>query len=422
MKSFLRCLSALSLVGLCSAQESNLLVNAQGALLPDSTVTLPVGAPAYTVPMDLAPSAAVYAALDASLPSGIYFYEVLDLELSGLNALPVADRMFDVVNDAGVMRMTRLSSDPSLPAVGRGVGGVGDSMPVFPFVSPAPYPNRPDLLCTQKVIVFELRPDGTNRIVRIAYFRVGDGQPGVVSGAVFHDTDRDGVRDANEPGIGGCVVKLVSNHPANPGQVVASTLSTVSGSYQFSNVASGDCSVVLELDTGVYQASTPLDVRLLNCGCGPQVVNFGKFTNTTQCEGRTQGFWRNNNGIAQIQAGDWWDELRDLNLVNAIGWSYNPSGSTCLWKLYMSGGNAYNMAYMLSVQLAAMQLNVLSGRASLNCRVQTELGSMTIGELIHAANTALGIDGFTPPGDPRRAHQQKLKNALDAANNNLNWL
>lgn len=408
--------------GAALADVPDLLVDAQGNLLPDVVIQLPIDSPVYNAPLDLSSSANVYAIVDASLPSGVYFYDVLDLNFQPLSPLPLGDRMFDVVNTGGVITMTRLSTEPSLPAVGVGLGGVGQSMPIFPFVSPAPYPGRPDLLCAKKVLLFELLPSGGFQIVRTTYLRVGDGQPGTVSGIVFHDTDHDGARDANELGIAGSTVKLVSNHPANPGQVVATTTTDNFGAYVFPNVVPGDCSVVLEIDAQVHQATTPLDVRLMNCGCGPQVVDFGKFTNELQCEGRTPGFWRSNSGVAQIQSGDWWDELRSLNLVNTIGWAYNPTGNVCLWKLFMAGCSSYNMAYRLSTELAAMKLNVLSGRVSLDCRVQTQCGEMTIAELLHAANSSLGHDGYTPPCDPDRVLQEKLKNALYKANNNLNWL
>jgi hypothetical protein len=41
---------------------------------------------------------------------------------------------------------------------------------------------------------------------------------------------------------------------------------------------------------------------------------------------------------------------------------------------------------------------------------------MTASNLIAAANAALIADGNTPAGDPNRASQELLKNALDAAN------
>jgi hypothetical protein len=422
MKTASACFSLLALCGVASAQDPN-LADVQGNLFPSSTVALPIDNPSYSLPMSVAPDGSIYAALDASLPSGVYYFQVLDLYLSNLSPLPLGDRMFQVTNNGlGALSIARLGATPGLPAVGAGLGGIGDSLPIFPFASPAPIPTRPDLLCTQKMILFELLPSGASQIVRIGYFRVGDGSPGSVSGVVFTDDDRDGERDSGEVGVPGCIVKLVSNNPANPGQVMATTTTNGLGEYLFSNVAVDDCSVVLELDTGIFQATTPLDVVLANCGCGSRVVDFGKVALETSCEGRTPGFWRNNNGVALINGGSFWDELRGLNLVNAQGVAFDPTGNTNQWRSYLQGANATNMAYMLSAHLAAMQLNVLSEGVDLGCQVQSAFGAVTIGDLLFMANDALGADGYTPVGDANRAYQEQLKNALDAANNNSNWL
>jgi hypothetical protein len=84
---------------------------------------------------------------------------------------------------------------------------------------------------------------------------------------------------------------------------------------------------------------------------------------------------------------------------------------------------ATNMAYMLSAQLAAMELNVEAGFVDGSAIVfSPELGFITIGDLMTAANSALGTDGLTLVGDPNRAAQEALKNALDAANNNTNFV
>ncbi len=75
---------------------------------------------------------------------------------------------------------------------------------------------------------------------------------------------------------------------------------------------------------------------------------------------------------------------------------------------------------MLSAQLASFQLNVLHGFYEATDIIATPgigSGSMTAQQLIDAANAALIVDGYTPNGDPNRAAQNSLKNALDAANN-----
>lgn len=143
---------------------------------------------------------------------------------------------------------------------------------------------------------------------------------------------------------------------------------------------------------------------------------------TVICIGRTPGFWQNNNGTALIVNNGFWDELAALNLANANGSAYNPTGSIPEWRNWLKNRNAVNMSYQLSAHLAAMQLNVLSGSVSGNCWIQTGSGPMNILALITTANEALGLDSFTPVGDPNRLTQEMLKNALDAANNNLNWL
>jgi hypothetical protein len=220
MNKFLIPLAAACLAGAASADTPN-FVDAQGNGFPVTVITLPVQGPSYTQDMWISPSPDVYAALDSTIPSGIYYFQLLDLDFNNLSELALGDRMFEVVNNAGALTVTRMGGTPDLPAPGAGAGGVGPSIPLFPFVSAPYYPNRPELLCAHKAIIFELLPDGSNRIVRSGFFRVGDGQLASISGIVFNDLDRDGARDAGEQGIAGRTVKLISNNPATAGQVVA---------------------------------------------------------------------------------------------------------------------------------------------------------------------------------------------------------
>jgi hypothetical protein len=94
------------------------------------------------------------------------------------------------------------------------------------------------------------------------------------------------------------------------------------------------------------------------------------------------------------------------------------------------------MANMLSVQLAAMKLNVLHGFVSgsalvfaganpTGCSVPVNVaGFISISDLIADANAQLGACG-TPCvvlSGPVRVCQEFDKNALDKANNNLNFV
>jgi hypothetical protein len=159
------------------------------------------------------------------------------------------------------------------------------------------------------------------------------------------------------------------------------------------------------------------------------------------CEGRTPGFWHNKNGLKLIKAsGDgadwtWLETLNDLCLVKANGddadFTVNKAGGDALSDYLVSGNNAVNMAQKLSQHVAAMQLNILNGFADEDCEVFTgesaecldgEPDTITIGELMDLATDALCDDNYTPSGDPNRDYQACLKNILDAANNNSNWV
>ena len=420
MRITLAPLVVLASAAIAVAQDPVVLGNAAGAPFAFGSVGFPIDPPIlYTNPMALAPDARIYATLDGSLPSGRYRFDVVDVNFVDISQLPAVDRVFICANQGnGTFAMARESTTPSLPGVGVGAVG-GDSMPLFPFNAPAEIPTRPDLKCVQKVLMYKLDDAGIATFVGFRHFRVGDGSPGSLSGVVFEDTNQNGLREATEGGTGGITVNLVSN---GSGQVVASAVTNAQGGYSFTGLGLDDCSVVVQLNTQLYVATTPTDVRLSACGCGAQVVDFGKFSLQLQCVGRTIGFWRNNNGIAIIQNGGFWDELALLNLVTMSGSSFNPTGNTAQWRCWLKGANSWNMSYMLSAQLAAMQLNVLSGTVNPNCWVQTCSGPTTIQALMQAANVALGLDPFTPPCDNNRELQRRLKNALDAANNNQNWL
>jgi large exoprotein involved in heme utilization and adhesion len=92
------------------------------------------------------------------------------------------------------------------------------------------------------------------------------------------------------------------------------------------------------------------------------------------------------------------------------------------------------MAYMLSAQLAAMELNVQHGKITGggnalvyggDCIANYFPGSngfITINALMTAANTSLCGYGSTPAGHPQRAYQECLKTTLDQANNNFNFV
>lgn len=142
--------------------------------------------------------------------------------------------------------------------------------------------------------------------------------------------------------------------------------------------------------------------------------------------GHTIGFWGNKNGQALIGAADL-AALTALNLRNANGANFDP-GTAAQLKNWLRNATATNMAYMLSAQLAAMALNVHNGLVDGTDLVYAPgapsanpAGFTSVNALMADANAALGADGSTPSGDPNRALQTTLKDALDDANNNLSF-
>ena len=189
---------------------------------------------------------------------------------------------------------------------------------------------------------------------------------------------------------------------------------------------------------------------------GTQNVSFGNVC-LGAGGGLTLGFWSNKNGQSLERASDLCF-LNTLNLVNASGTSFDPiigcpspsatqlaTGRTNLSNWLLSA-NATNMAYMLSAQLAAMELNVryygVSNKfgagvnpnalvyeqcltnyaATLNAYPSYHNGFISVSDLMAAANASLLAHPNTPSGDPNRAYQECLKNALDDANNNKNFV
>ncbi|MBI2864038.1 MAG: hypothetical protein HYX94_05700 [Chloroflexi bacterium] len=150
--------------------------------------------------------------------------------------------------------------------------------------------------------------------------------------------------------------------------------------------------------------------------------------------GRTLGFWSNKNGQAAMQTLAPYGFLTGLNLRDARGNSFDPAGYS-QFRTWLLNATATNMPYMLSAQLAAMELNVKAGFVRVSALVHApallssppvaglnSLGFISVDNLMAAANAELGVHGTAFSGDGWRAYQEALKSALDSANNNLNFV
>jgi hypothetical protein len=176
---------------------------------------------------------------------------------------------------------------------------------------------------------------------------------------------------------------------------------------------------------GNWLATTPTTVGITLAAGESGTVEFGNVC-LGGGGGHTLGYWSNKNGQATMNDGGTLNPelamLSALSLRTAGGGDFDPATYPA-FRNWLLSANAVNMAYMLSAQLSAMALNVEAGFVGSGAIVYSpDLGFITIGNLLTAANAALAADGLTLADDPNRAAQESLKNALDAANNNQNFV
>lgn len=256
---------------------------------------------------------------------------------------------------------------------------------------------------------------------------------GRIGDLVWVDTDADGTRDTTgcraESGLPNATVRLYDLN----GTLLGTDVTDSNGRYEFTSLLAGTYSIVVTSPSG-YTTTYDLDGLLtpdrttisLTEGQTRNDADFGytrytpKITTGTGC---TPGFWSNKNGQSLLRPSDF-AVLNSLNLVNDNGsardFTSDLAANKSALNSWLQASTANNMSRMLSTHLACFQLNVLHGFYQPTTVIPTPgvgTGSMTAQQLITAANTALGTDGYTPTGDPNRAYQEKLKNALDAANN-----
>lgn len=94
------------------------------------------------------------------------------------------------------------------------------------------------------------------------------------------------------------------------------------------------------------------------------------------------------------------------------------------FRTWILSATATNMANMLSAQLAAMWLNVEAGFVDGDALVYSSCAGefVSINDPMNASNTSLGLYGDTTSPHAERSNQECLKNTLDDANNDLNFL
>lgn len=172
---------------------------------------------------------------------------------------------------------------------------------------------------------------------------------------VWVDVDSDGVRDANEIGLGGSTLTLYRDANGNgilePGTdtLVATTTSASDGSYLFTGVtpnpAGTDTYFVASTTPGAYTATTPASVRFLNVIPGNSYLSadFGflpsgttfSITDRVWFDANGNGVFAGENGIAGVTV-----ELLD-SASNVIGTTTTASDGTFVFSGIPGGGADY---------------------------------------------------------------------------------
>ena len=143
-------------------------------------------------------------------------------------------------------------------------------------------------------------------------------------------------------------------------------------------------------------------------------------------------FWSNKTGSRTVTSDDL-AFLSSLSLRDGKGVDFNPATPKALadWGL---NATETNMAYMLSVQLAAMQLNVRHGLVNGSALVHApgllayaaaglnSNGFISVNDLMAAAAAEVLVHPQTRNGSLDRPYQEAMKGVLDDANNNKNFV
>jgi hypothetical protein len=272
-----------------------------------------------------------------------------------------------------------------------------------------------------------------------------------VDGHKYYDSNANGVDDDGTR-IDNFKFEGVFNLPDGSTETVSvhsMTVGSSSGDFWFGPYPDGTTFTVCEVlpPSGNWIQTEPTNNDCYSASLsGPPVVGdypvtysvrapFMRFGNLLlgALGGHTLGFWSNRNGKTLMAGGAGGMSgalafLSGLNLRDANGNSFDPT-TYDQYRGWLLSATATNMAYMLSAQLTAMELNVRQGLVNGSSLIfapgtnsANAFGFATVQNVMDEANLELGLHGYAVGSGSIRDYQTALKNALDAANNDTTFV
>ena len=354
----------------------------------------------------------------------------------GSAGLPPGEYYVQVTEPDGTLLGTSLGTNDETPVVVNASGAFAVCYKLMDIVRTAsnagPFPVAPDGFDNTsnpggeyKVWVSRVNTFANDE-TKTDNFKVVNNPPqtGTLKVFKYYDTDTSGTFNGGDVEIVGWEVK-VGAQASFP--ITAETKTT-----PVSIIVDPGCYTAQEGDaTGWIHTTDKIDSKAVPAG-GEATISFGNVC-LGPGGGLTLGFWSNKNGQALITSTDLQHLRDDFCLRNADGSEFNPTTNAQV-RTFLLGANATNMSNMLSAQLIAMYLNkahgfvnggalIFAGSNPSGCNVPVNgNGFITVNALLADAGAELCAHGSVLAGNPERACQEFKKNALDKANNNLNFV
>ena len=262
----------------------------------------------------------------------------------------------------------------------------------------------------------------------------GGCQPGSIRAYKYFHFDPAATLGSPEASLAGWPLCLTPINSDGSFGAPQSGTTLADGSYTWNNLTPGEY-LVSEADANDpnwFHNSDTSVIKVVHCGDPQITVLFGNYC-TVPSGGLTLGFWSNKNGCKILTGSttgtvlnpDVVTLLNGLCLRDANGAVHTFTSDYSKFRSWLLSATATNMAYMLSAQLATLELDVKYGNVD-GGAFDISCSGMTINELMTAAKNSLSNCTATPcggtcsvlSGNTQRPLMEMYKTCIDKINNN----